>query len=332
MLFDSFLLKNLKLDNRTVMAPMCMYESDKNGLVNDFHVIHYATRAIGGVGLIIQEATAIDPDGRISVNDLGIWNDDHIDGLKMIVDTVHRYDCPIGIQINHAGRKASVEHKIAPSAIAFNDEKDLPVKMTKDMIERMVYQFREAARRAHEAGYDLLELHAAHGYLLFQFLSPLSNKRDDQYKDGVIVLKKVIKAVKEVWPHDKVLAIRVSAYEYVEDGITPEMIAKVLNEVKDLGIDLVDVSSGGNVIANIKAYPGYQLAFAKTIKEMTGLPVIGGGMIEDLRQADQAIKDETCDLVFYGRLLLRNPYYVINHAKDLNVEINYPKPYKRGQK
>ncbi|QWB96601.1 NADPH dehydrogenase [Mycoplasmatota bacterium] len=332
MLFDSFLVKNLKLDNRTVMAPMCMYESDENGLVNDFHVIHYATRAIGGVGLIIQEATAIDPDGRISVNDLGIWNDDHIDGLKMIVDTVHRYHCPIGIQINHAGRKARVEHKIAPSAIAFNDEKDLPVAMTEDMIERMVYQFREAAGRAHEAGYDLLELHAAHGYLLFQFLSPLSNKRDDQYKDGVIVLKKVIKAVRDVWPQDKALAIRVSAYEYVEGGITPEMIAKVLNEVKDLGIDLVDVSSGGNVIANIKAYPGYQLEFAKTIKKMTGLPVIGGGMIEDLRQAEQAIKDKSCDLVFYGRLLLRNPYYVINHAKDLNVEINYPKPYKRGQK
>jgi NADPH2 dehydrogenase len=332
MLFESFKLKNLALENRTVMAPMCMYESDENGLVNDFHVIHYASRAIGGVGLIIQEATAIDPDGRISKNDLGIWNDAHIEGLKMIVDTVHRYHCPIGIQINHAGRKAKVEHKIAPSAIAFNDEGDKPHPMNEEMIERVVYQFREAARRAHEAGYDMLELHAAHGYLLFQFLSPLSNKRDDQYKDGIILLKKVIKSVKEVWPKEKVLAIRVSAFEYTDGGVTPEMISHVLNEVKDLGIDLVDVSSGGNVIANIKPYPGYQLDFAKTIKEMTGLPVIGGGLIEDLHLAEKALLDKQCDLVFFGRLLLRNPYYVINHAKELDIEINYPKPYKRGQK
>jgi NADPH2 dehydrogenase len=331
MLFESFSLKNLKLDNRTVMAPMCMYESDTNGMANDFHVIHYATRAIGGVGLIIQEATAIDPDGRISPNDLGIWSDEHIEGLKMIVDTVHRYQTPIGIQINHAGRKACVENKIAPSAIAFNDE-TLPQAMDEDMINQVVYQFREAARRAHSAGYDMLELHAAHGYLLFQFLSPLSNKRNDQYKNGVELLKKVILSVKEVWPEHKVLAIRVSAYEYVEGGVTPQMISKVLNEVKDLGIDLVDVSSGGNVLAKIKPYPGYQLEFAKIIKEMTGLPVIGGGMIEDLQSAEKAINDEQCDLVFFGRLLLRQPYYVINHAKDLGVEVNYPKPYKRGQK
>lgn len=331
MFFNPFTIKNLHLNNRSVMAPMCMYEADEDGMITDFHVIHYASRAIGGVGLIIQEATAIDPDGRISLNDLGIWSDEHIGGLKMIVDTVHGFGTPIGIQINHAGRKSKTDHPIAPSAVSFGD-KEVPHAMDEDMINQVVYQFREAARRAEAAGYDLLELHAAHGYLLFQFLSPLSNIRDDAYKNGVNLLKKVIKSIQDVWPKEKVLALRVSAYEYVKDGVTPEMISDMINQVKDLGIDLIDVSSGGNVIAKIDAYPGYQLGFAKTIRNLTGLPVIGGGLIEDLKLANQAIIDESCDLVFFGRLLLRHPYYVINHAKDLGIDIDYPNPYKRGKK
>ncbi len=331
MLFKPYKIKNLELNNRTVMPPMCMYEAYEDGMVNDFHVIHYATRAIGGVGLIIQEATAVDPDGRISLNDLGIWSDEHIHGLKMIVDTVHQFGVPIGIQINHAGRKAKVDHPIGPSPLAFGDYK-IPHQMDEDMINQVVYQFREAARRANAAGYDMLEIHAAHGYLLFQFLSPLSNQRDDAYKDGVKLLKRVIKSINEVWPKDKVLALRVSAYEYVEKGITPEIISDMINQVKDLGIDIIDVSSGGNVLTNIKPYPGYQLDFAKKVKTLTQLPVIGGGLIEDLTLANEAIKNKQCDLVYLGRLLLRNPYYVINHAKDLGVDINYPKPYIRGKK
>ncbi len=331
MLFESFKLKNLNLKNRAVMPPMCMYTADEHGFVNDFHMVHYATRALGGVGLIIQEATAIDPDGRISVNDLGIWSDEHIEGLKMLVDTVHGFGTPMGIQINHAGRKARVHHKIAPSAIAFGDM-DMPLEMNEDMINQVVYQFREAARRALAAGYDMIEIHAAHGYLLFEFLSPLSNKRDDAYKDGVKLLKRVIKAMRDIWPSDRVLALRVSAFEYVDGGITPEQISDVINQVKDLGIDLINVSSGGNVLTKINAHPGYQLGFAKTVRELTGLPVIGGGLVEDLDLAEKALVDKQCDLVYFGRLLLRNPYYIINHAKDLGVDIEYPVQYRRGQK
>ncbi|MGE4319902.1 MAG: NADPH dehydrogenase [Acholeplasmataceae bacterium] len=330
MLFKPFELKNLNLKNRTVMPPMCMYSAGSDGFVENFHIIHYATRAIGGVGLIIQEATAIDPDGRISKNDLGIWSDLHIEGLKDIVDVVHSYNVPIAIQINHAGRKAKVEHKIAPSAIPFGDY-DTPHEMDQHMINEVVYEFREAARRANAAGYDMLELHAAHGYLLFEFLSPLSNQRSDAYKDGVKLLRSVLEGIKEVWPKEKVLAIRVSAYEYMLGGVTPKMISDVINQVKDLGIDLIDVSSGGNVIADIPLKPGYQLQFAYDVKKLTGLPVIGGGLIEDLRLADQAIQ-EGCDLVFLGRLLLREPYYIINHAKDLGVDVEYPIQYIRGKK
>ena len=331
MLFEPFKIKNLELKNRSVMPPMCMYTADNNGFINDFHLVHYSTRAVGGVGLIIQEATAIDPNGRISVNDLGIWSDDHIDGLKLLVDTVHGFGVPMGIQINHAGRKAKVEHKIAPSAIPFGDY-DMPMAMNEDMINQVVYQFRESARRALAAGYDMIEIHAAHGYLLFEFLSPLSNKREDAYKDGIKLLKRVIKGIREVWPSDKVLAIRVSAFEYTEGGVTPEMISDVINEVKDLGIDLVDVSSGGNVLAKIELYPGYQLGYAKKVKGLTGLPVIGGGLIEDLKLAEDSLNKGDCDLVFFGRLLLRNPYYIINHAKDLGVEVEYPVQYVRGKK
>ncbi len=331
MLFEPFKLKNLNLKNRTVMPPMCMYTADEYGFVNDFHMVHYATRAMGGVGLIIQEATAIDPDGRITENDLGIWSDEHIDGLQMLVDTVHAFGAPIGIQLNHAGRKAQVSHKIAPSEIAYGDM-DIPEAMDLDDINRVVYQFREAARRSLAAGYDMIEIHAAHGYLLFEFLSPLSNKRDDAYNDGIKLLKRVIEGIREVWPSNRVLGIRISAYEYVEGGVTPEMISDVINEVKDLGIDIVNVSSGGNVPAKIELKEGYQLGFAKEIRKRTGLPVMGGGLIEDFELAEQALEKDQCDLVYFGRLLLRNPYYVINNAKDLGVDIEYPVQYKRAQK
>lgn len=333
MLYQPISIKNLQLKNRIVMAPMCMYQSDNSGEVKDFHITHYATRAIGGVGLIIQEATAIDPDGRISKEDLGIWNDDHVEGLKKIVNAIHVHGAKAGIQINHAGRKARVEHPIAPSAISFNGELLVPKEMTLEDIRKVISDFKEAARRAHEAGYDLLELHAAHGYLLFQFLSPNSNKRTDVYKDRTKLLIDVIHAVKEVWPKEKALAIRFSATEYVDDGVEPIWLSKVINDIKHLGVDMIDVSSGGNVVSqSIKLYPGYQLNLAKTIKDKTGLITIGGGLIEDVKLGDYAISGGFCDLVFYGRLLLRDPYHFINHATDIREEIEYPKPYIRGRK
>jgi len=333
MLYQSLEVKNLKLKNRSVMAPMCMYQSDHTGVVKDFHVIHYATRAIGGVGLIIQEATAIDPDGRISVNDLGIWDDAHVKGLKKIVDQIHENGALAAIQINHAGRKARVENPIAPSANKFSDELKPPKAMTLEDIKKVIDQFKQAARRADEAGYDLLELHAAHGYLLFQFLSPNTNLRTDAYKDPKKLITEVVMAVREVWPKEKALAIRFSAYEYAKKSVTPEWIAELLNEIKHFGIDIIDVSSGGNVVEQeIKIFPGYQLDFAKTIKMKTDLITMGGGLIDHVKLADYAISDGLCDLIYFGRVLLREPYFMLNHASELGIDIEYPKPYSRGKK
>ncbi|AUD65356.1 hypothetical protein BK011_06510 [Tenericutes bacterium MZ-XQ] len=333
MLYQPIKIRNLNLKNRIVMAPMCMYQSDASGEVKDFHITHYATRAMGGVGLIIQEATAIDPNGVISKEDLGIWNDQHVEGLKKIVHAIHVHGAKAGIQINHAGRKARVEHPVAPSAVPFNGELSLPREMTLEDIKKVISDFQAAARRALEAGYDLLELHAAHGYLLFQFLSPNSNKRTDAYQDRKKILVDVIKAVREVWPEEKTLAIRFSATEYVEEGVDPFWLSNVINEIKDLGVDIIDVSSGGNVVSqSIRLYPGYQLNLAKIIKEQTGLVTIGGGLIEDVNLGDYAISSGSCDMVFYGRLLLRDPYHFINHASDIREEIEYPKPYLRGRK
>ena len=332
MLFDPIKIKDLEIKNRTVMPPMCMYSANEEGLVNDFHIVHYGSRAIGGVGLIIQEATAVLPDGRISLNDLGIWSNKHIPGLKHIVNIIHQNGAVAGIQINHAGRKAKVENPVGPSAISYGGDYKTPKEMTIDDIKEVVEAFKQAAKRCDEAGYDVLEIHGAHGYLISEFLSPISNLRTDKYKDGKVFLKEVVEAISSVWPKQKVLALRVSAYEYVEGGATVESIAEAINFVKDLGIDLIDVSSGGNILVKIKAYPGYQLELARQIKEMTSLPVIGGGLISDLVLATHAIGSGKCDMVYFGRVLLREPYLFINHSKDVGTEIPFPEPYIRGKK
>lgn len=221
---------------------------------------------------------------------------------------------------------------MAPSDIPFSGDYDEPKAMTLEDIHTLISDFKHAARRAHLAGYDVLEIHAAHGYLLFQFLSPISNHRNDRYQDGTLLLKEVIEAINEEWPKEKILAIRVSATEYVKEGVTPEMISYTINQIKHLGIDIVDVSSGGNIIVPIKIYPGYQLKLAKHIKENTKLYVMGGGMIEDLILAEHALGDETCDFVYIGRALLRDPYLVLNQAKLVGHDITYPAPYKRSKK
>lgn len=332
MLFEPIKLKNYTIKNRVVMPPMCMYSSDDEGHTKDFHIVHYGSRAFGGVGLIIQEATAVSKDGRISKEDLGIWSDDHIEGLKKVVDIIKSQGSIPGIQINHAGRKSKTDAPMGPSAISYGGDYQTPREMTLKDIERVINDFKQAARRAHEAGYDLLEIHGAHGYLIFEFLSPLSNQRSDRYKDGKVFLREVVAAIQEVWPKDKILALRISAYEYIEGGVTPESISEAINDVKDLGIDIIDVSSGGNVLVKIPAYPGYQLGLAKKVKDLTGLPVMGGGLITDLKMAEHAISSNQVDMVYLGRVLLRDPYIVINDAKEVGFDINYPYQYSRGKK
>ncbi|WP_139906004.1 NADPH dehydrogenase NamA [Clostridium thermarum] len=334
-LFEQISIKGVTIKNRVVMAPMCMYSADNDGMVQDWHIIHYAARALGGTGLIIQEATAVESCGRISDRDLGIWKDEHIEGLRKIVKSIKDNGSVPGIQLAHAGRKSTVfsEPVIGPSAIAFSEEYKTPTEMSKEDIKRVIEAFKKAAERALTAGYEVIEIHAAHGYLINEFLSPLTNKRGDEYggskENRVRFLKEVLEAVREVW--SKPLIVRVTAEDYEEEGNHPEDLADMVNLVKDLGIDLVDVSSGGVVDVTVKAYPGYQVDFAETIKNLTGLPVIAGGLLTTADQCEEVLQAGKADMIFLGRELLRNPYWTLKAAHDLKTEIQWPVQYERGK-
>ncbi|MCQ1529673.1 NADPH dehydrogenase NamA [Lutispora saccharofermentans] len=336
-LFSSIKIRDMDLRNRIVMPPMCMYSSDSEGRANSWHFIHYSTRSIGGVGLIVVEATAVEPRGRLSDRDLGLWDDSQIEGLGKIVEEVKKHGAKIGIQINHAGRKCGADEDviIAPSPIAFDESYKTPVEMTKEDIRRTVALFKEAASRAYKAGFDVIEIHGAHGYLINQFLSPLSNRRTDEYggslENRARLLKEIIRAVRTVWPAAKPLAVRVSAEDYAEGGNHDTDLAEMINMVKPEGVDIVNVSSGAVVPVKMKVYPGYQIKFAETIKRITGLYVIAGGLITEAVMAEEIVQNDRADMVFMGRELLRNPYFPLNSAKELREEIPWPYQYERGK-
>ena len=323
------------------MPPMCMYSADDSGdskgYVNDFHMTHYISRAIGGVGLIIVEATAVTPNGRISSNDLGIWSDGHVEGLKRLVDGLMKYDTPIGIQLSHAGRKCQSddEYIVGPSAIRYSMDYRKPRELSKDDIKEIVDQFKQAARRANEAGFDTIEIHGAHGYLISEFLSPLSNKREDEYggstENRTRFLKEVLEGVKEVWPEEKAILLRVSAYDYLEDGMDKVEMAKIINLVKDY-IDIVHVSTGGvaKLPGKIYTYPGYQISHCEYIKKESNIPTIAVGLIDNYELVEEILANDRADLVAIGRGLLRDPYYVLNTAYKLGIKDIYPKQYQRG--
>jgi NADPH2 dehydrogenase len=336
-LFSEYKIKDLVLKNRIVMPPMCMYSAAGDGLVADWHPIHYASRAIGGVGLIIVEATGICPEGRISGNDLGIWDDEHIPGLRSLVDLLHKHGAKVGLQINHGGRKCEAPGMDieAPSPLPFDVESKVPREMTKQDITETVLEFQSAAARALAAGFDLLEIHAAHGYLLSEFLSPATNKRTDEYggsqENRVRMLGEVLDAVTKVWPKEKPLEVRVSAEDYVEGGNQAEDLAYMLNLVKDKGIDMVNVSTGGVVPAPPKVFPGYQVSHAQIIGRQTGLPVTAGGLLTDPVHIESVLGDEKIELVFLGRELLRDPYWPLRAASALAYEMEWPKQYLRAK-
>lgn len=336
-LFSSFALKNLEIKNRIVMAPMCQYSADEDGNVDNWHIIHYTTRAIGGVGLIIIEATAVEPRGRISANDLGIWKDEHINGLKRIVDECKKYGAKVGIQLAHAGRKCSVasENIVAPSAIPFSEDYKAPIELTQDEIQNIIESFKTGARRSLEAGFDIIEIHGAHGYLINEFLSPLSNHRTDKYggslENRARFLKEILQSVREVWPRELPIILRVSAEDYVTDGNHPEDLANIINLLKEYEVDIVNVSSGAVVPAEIKAYPGYQVPFAEVIRKETGLPTIAGGLITNPLMAEEILRNNRADLVFLGRELLRNPYWSLHAAKEVRDDIPWPVQYERSK-
>ncbi|WP_410769064.1 NADPH dehydrogenase NamA [Fontibacillus sp. BL9] len=332
-LFSPYTIKEVTLKNRIVMAPMCMYSApNEDGKIGDWHRIHYATRAVGGVGLIIVEATAVLPEGRISYRDLGIWSDEHIAGLKEITDLIHQQGAKAAIQLAHAGRKAELNEDIfAPSALPFPGMKT-PLEANEDVLRRVVEAFSQSARRAKEAGFDIIELHGAHGYLINQFLSPLANHRQDAYggtaENRYRLLGEIIDAVKTEW--DGPIFVRVSANEYDENGNSLEQYIKYARNMKAQGVDLIDCSSGGVIPAKIDIYPGYQVNLSEVIRREAGIATGAVGLITSAVQAEEILGNERADLVFLGRELLRNPYWALNAAKELGSEIDRPQQYGRA--
>ena len=334
-LFESFALKNMTLKNRLVMPPMCMYSAEPGtGLVNDFHLAHYTARAIGGVSLVIVEATGVTPEGRITDQCLGLWDDAQIDGMKRLVDMVHSQGAKIALQINHAGRKsqAAVFPHLAPSAVPYNEHPVDYEEMTPAQTDAVINAFARAAGRANEAGFDGLELHGAHGYLIHQFLSPLSNQRRDAYgQDRSLFLRRVADAVSARWPEEKPLWIRISATDWLQGSVAVSDWVNWLNALKGK-IDMVHVSSGALQKADVHVYPGYMLPLAEEIRRGTGLPVIGVGFMDEDQLIMNALEEGRCDLIALGRELLRNPNKFNDLALRFGREDLLTKAYRRGYK
>ncbi|WP_088037402.1 NADPH dehydrogenase NamA [Bacillus velezensis] len=333
-LFTPWTVKDVTIKNRIVMAPMCMYSShEKDGKLQTFHMAHYISRAIGQVGLIIVEATAVNPQGRISDQDLGIWSDDHIEGFAKLTEQVKAQGSKIGIQLAHAGRKAELEGDIyAPSAIPFDEQSKTPAEMTTEQIKETIQEFKQAAARAKEAGFDIIELHAAHGYLMHEFLSPLSNHRTDEYggshENRYRFLGETIEAVKEVW--DGPLFVRISASDYTDKGLDIADHIGFAKWMKEQGVDLIDCSSGALVQADINVFPGYQVSFAEKIREQAEIATGAVGLITTGTMAEEILQNNRADLIFVARELLRDPHFARSAAKQLNTEIPSPIQYDRA--
>jgi 2,4-dienoyl-CoA reductase-like NADH-dependent reductase (Old Yellow Enzyme family) len=351
-LFSPLALAGLTLPNRIAVSPMCEYSSE-DGFANDWHLVHLGSRAVGGAGLVLTEATAVTPEGRISPRDLGLWKDEHIAPLSRIVDFLHQRGAYAGIQLAHAGRKASMRppgkpdgiatteengwptEAVAPSALKFADNYPLPRELDKAGIVRIIHAFREAALRALKAGFDVVEIHAAHGYLLHEFLSPLSNHRTDEYggrfENRVRLLLEVTEDVRAAWPGHLPLLVRISATDWTEGGWNLDESVQLARLLKDRGVDLLDVSSGGNVAtAQIPVGPGYQTAFAERIRKETGLATGAVGMITDPAQADHILRTGQADMVLLARELLRDPYWPLHAAEALHQTGAWPEQYLRA--
>ena len=351
-LFSPLKIKNIEFKNRIVVSPMCEYSSE-DGFANDWHLVHLGSRAIGGAALIITEATAVSPEGRISYGDLGIWKDEHIEKLKQITDFIYEHGSIAGIQLAHAGRKASHEvpwkggkqipasdkngwKPLAPSAIPFTESEEAPVELDKQGVEKVKADFKAAATRALKAGFKVIELHGAHGYLINEFLSPLSNHRTDEYggsfENRIRLLLEIIESVKQVWPDDYLLFVRISSTDWAEGGWTVDDSVALAKILKDKGIDLVDCSSAGNVVsAKIPLKPGYQVEFAEKIRKESGILTGAVGLITEAKQADEIIQNGQADIVLLARELLRDPHFPLRAAHELGQDIKWPSQYERAK-
>jgi 2,4-dienoyl-CoA reductase-like NADH-dependent reductase (Old Yellow Enzyme family) len=350
-LFSPLQIKSITLKNRIAISPMCQYSAE-DGFANDWHLVHLGSRATGGSGLIIQEATAVSPEGRISPSDLGLWSDDHIEKLQSITKFIISQDSVPGIQLAHAGRKASVSspwygnkklaqnqggwETVAPSAIAFHDYEHVPTRLDFVGIQKVITDFKLATRRAAQAGYQVVEIHAAHGYLLHQFLSPLSNLRTDEYggsfENRIRFLLEVVNAVQSEWPKEFPLLIRISATDWADGGWSSEESLRLSNILKENGVDLIDVSSGGLVShQQIPLGPNYQVPFAEQIKKETGILTGAVGLITTSQQAEEVIESGKADLVLFARESLRNPNLGLDFAQELGFDVQWPKQYDRAK-
>ncbi|ASF39823.1 NADPH dehydrogenase NamA [Halobacillus halophilus] len=334
LLFSPYTIKSVTLKNRIVMSPMCMYSShNQDGHTQPFHLAHYESRAAGQVGLVMTEATSVTPEGRISHEDLGIWSDDHTEGLSTLTEAIHRHGAKAGIQLAHAGRKANLDSDIyAPSASSFSESLKTPVEMNEQQISYTVQSFKEGAERAKESRFDIIELHGAHGYLINQFLSPLTNFRTDKYggsrEKRYRFLSEIIDAVRESWTGP--LFVRISGAEYHENGNKMEDFIYFAEKMKAQGVDLIDVSSGGVVPAPIDPYPGYQVKYAEKIKAEAGIDTGAVGLITSGNQAEEILRNERADLIFLARALLKNPYWPKQAADELGYKLEGPRQYTRA--
>ena len=352
MLFDPITLRGLTVRNRVWLPPMCQYTvTSRDGIVDDWHFVHYGARAAQGFGLMVIEATGVVPEGRITVQDLGLWDDSQIDGFAKITDFAHQYGTSVAIQLAHSGRKGSTWPDqptpsagvqsiadggftpVGPTDTPFPDLA-VPHALTTDEVAAIPAAFAAAARRADQAGIDVVEIHAAHGYLLHQFYSPLSNTRTDIYGgdfDGRTRLtREVVQAVRNVWPDSKPLFVRVSATEWVDDGWSPDDTVRLSVILKSMGVDLIDVSTGGNLTTDIPIGPGYQVEFAEKVRREAGIPTTAVGLITDPDQAEQILRSGQADAVEIGREALRNPGWPEQAAAALGEPSPMAGPYRRG--
>lgn len=353
-LFSPFRLKDVTLRNRIGVSPMCMYSSE-DGEANDWHFVHLGSRAVGGAGLIICEATAVTPDGRITPQDAGLWNDAQIEPLARINRFIAAHGSVSAIQLAHAGRKASTRRPwdgggqlpedqggwqtVGPSSLAFEERERPPHALTREEIGAVVEAFRVGAARSLAAGYRWLELHGAHGYLVHEFLSPLSNRRDDEYggsfENRIRFALEVTRAVRTAWPENLPLTWRISATDWVEGGWTPEDSVALARQFKAEGVDLIDCSSGANVPhVKIPVTPGYQVFLAEQVRREAEIPTAAVGMISDPRQADAIIREGKADLVLLAREELRDPYWPFHAARELgqtdSLKNHVPPQYVRS--
>ncbi|MGW9368502.1 NADH:flavin oxidoreductase/NADH oxidase [Streptomyces xanthophaeus] len=355
-LFAPWTLRTVTVPNRVWMAPMCQYSAEPSGpdagVAGDWHFAHYAARATGGTGLILQEATAVSPEGRISPYDLGIWNDTQVEALRRITAFLKSQGTVPGIQIGHAGRKASTDRTwkggrpvgpeahgwrpVAPSEVPFAEGHPVPHELTVDEIHEITGQFAAAAGRALAAGYEVIEIHGAHGYLIGEFLSPSSNRRTDAYggsfENRTRFALEVVDAVREVWPQELPLFFRISATDWLEeDGWTADETVRLADLLLEHGVDLLDVSTGGLAPGvTIPLGPGYQVPFAARVKAETALPVAAVGLITEPAQAEKILANGEADAVLLGRELLRDPYWARRAALELGAELRVPEQYHRS--